>query len=55
MGSYCQGKVAREKAIVSMQHEAGKIFGDRFGSQMKIPEHFVRMPLTDQLDDISVK
>ncbi len=49
-----RNQLAGDEAIISMEHSTGEIFGDQFSSEVKLPEHFVRAPAAQQLDDVSV-
>ncbi len=48
-----RNQVNRDEVIVSMEHDAGKIFYG-FGSEVKIPKHFIRAPPIKQLDNVGV-
>ncbi len=41
-----------DKAIICMKHPTEKIFGDRFSSEVKVLEHFIRAPPAKKLDDV---
>ena len=43
-----------DKAIIRMKHPTDKLFGDRFSSEVKVPEHFVRTPAAKQSDYVGV-
>ncbi len=36
--------VTGDMAIIHMKHMTGKIFGDWFSGEVKVPKHFVRAP-----------
>ena len=37
-----------------MEHEAGKVAHDGLRLKVKIAKHFIRVPATDEVDDISI-
>jgi hypothetical protein len=50
------GKILAGKEIVvtALEHEAGELSHDRLGLEVKVLEHFIRMPAANEADDVGV-
>jgi hypothetical protein len=44
----------KESVVAALEHEAGKVAHNRLGLKVKVPEHFVRAPASNEADDVGV-
>ena len=43
-----------EHKVAVVEHAASKVTHDRFGLYMQVMEHFVRVPMPKEMNDVSV-
>ena len=43
-----------DEGVVRLEHAAGEVSGDRFGLDVKIAEHSIRAPASQELDHVGV-